>query len=140
MTKITELPQTTTMAVSDLLAIVTNPGTSPVTQKIVLSDLSLALPVGTGPLGTQLAVQAAAESYQQTSTTYFADGAVSSATVVWQDGSAGVFTTTTHNLTWAAVDAYTITHTSSGKTVTQSLVTRDGTGRVTVKPVLTVAP
>lgn len=64
---------------------------------------------------------------------------VSTATGTWPDGSAGTFTATTTNSTWRAIDAFTITHTNSGKTVTQSAVTRDTQGRVTTLPALTVS-
>lgn len=79
------------------------------------------------------------EAYEATSITRDSDGVVTTATVAWPDGSAGTFTTTTKNTTWLAVDAYTITHADSGKTVTQAAVTRDSDGLVTTKPALTVA-
>ena len=79
------------------------------------------------------------EAYEATSVTRDSDGVVTTATVVWPDGSAGTFTTTTKNTTWLAVDAFTITHADSGKTVTQAAVTRDSDGLVTTKPALTVA-
>ena len=84
---------------------------------------------------------AEAEAYQMTAITY--DGTytdvIASATVIWPDGSAGAFTATI-NSTWLAIDAYTITHTWTGLTVTQTAVTRDGTtGKITAKPALTVA-
>jgi hypothetical protein len=82
-----------------------------------------------------------AGSYELTSVTY--DGthtsAISTATVKWPDTSGGTFTSTTINSTWGKVDAYTITHTLSGKTVTQTAVTRDANGLITTKPALTVA-
>lgn len=80
-----------------------------------------------------------AEAYEATSITRDAAGVPTSATVKWPDGSAGTFTATTINSVWNAVDAYTITHDASGKTVTQAAVTRDGSGAVTVKPALTVS-
>jgi hypothetical protein len=64
---------------------------------------------------------------------------VASASVIWPDGSNGTFTTTAVNTTWEAVDAYTITHVLSNKTVTQAAVTRNATGSVEIKPPLTVA-
>lgn len=79
-----------------------------------------------------------AEAYELTAITRTADGVVSSATVKWPDGSAGVFTATTINPTWLGIDAYTITHALDGKTVTQSAVTRDTDGNVITKPALTV--
>jgi hypothetical protein len=66
-------------------------------------------------------------------------GIITSATVQWPDGSAGTLTTTTINNTWLAIDAYTITHILSGKTVTQSTVTRDTNGNIITKPALAAA-
>lgn len=62
-----------------------------------------------------------------------------SATVKWPDGSGGVYTVTALTGDGRAVDAYTITHVDSGKTVTQAAPTRNSNGSVTVKPALTVA-
>ena len=79
------------------------------------------------------------ESYELTSITRDSDEVPTTATVKWPDGSAGTFTRTTKNTTWLAIDAFTISHTLSGKTVTQAAVTRDSGGAVTTKPALTVA-
>lgn len=79
------------------------------------------------------------ECYQMTLITWDSDNVISGASVVWPDGSAGTFTRTTKNSTWLAVDAYTITHTDSGQTVTQAAVTRDGDGNITAKPALTIS-
>lgn len=81
-----------------------------------------------------------AESYELTAVTY--DSATllpTTATVKWPDGSAGTFTPTAVNSTFNAIDAFTISHTASGKTVTQAAVTRNSNGQVTTKPALTVA-
>ena len=81
-----------------------------------------------------------AGAYEATAITFDSGQVVTTATVKWPDGSAGVFTTVTKNTTWLAVDAYTITHADSGKTITQAAVTRDATtGDVTAKPALSVA-
>lgn len=80
-----------------------------------------------------------AGAYEIASATVDSNGLITTGTVKWPDGSAGTFTTTTTNSTWIAIDAYTITHTNSGKTVTQTAVTRDTNGNVTAKPALTVA-
>lgn len=58
---------------------------------------------------------------------------------VWDDGSIGAYTSTV-NATWGAIDGWQITHTTSGKTLTQPSVTRDSQGRETVRPSLTVTP
>jgi hypothetical protein len=80
-----------------------------------------------------------AEAFEIVAATYGVDGVLDSAIVKWPDGSAGVLTVTATNLSFMTVDAFTATHTLSGKTVTQPTVTRDAGGRVTVKPALTVA-
>jgi hypothetical protein len=89
----------------------------------------------------QLKAWAEAGAYEMLNVTY--DGtytsAVSKATIVWPDGSGGIFTATTINSTHGKVDAYTLTHAESEKTITQAAVTRDINGMVTLKPALTVA-
>jgi hypothetical protein len=79
-------------------------------------------------------------SLSYTSATRDVDGVITTATVAWPDGSAGTYTVTTKNAIWLRVDAYTVTHTSSGKTVTQAAVTRDANGNITAQPALTIAP
>jgi hypothetical protein len=78
------------------------------------------------------------EGFEAVAATYDGDGVVTTATVKWPDGSAGVFTTTVKNTDFLVPDAFTITHVDSGKTVTQATVTRDADGNVTVKPAMTV--
>lgn len=80
-----------------------------------------------------------AEALAATALTWGSDGALDSASVVWPDGSAGTLTVTSTNSDWLAVDAFTVTHTDSGKTVTQGAVTRDSNGNITVRPEPTVA-
>ena len=104
-----------------------------------LDDAITDLHGGAGILNDSLKEWTEGEDYELTAITRDANGVVDSATVKWPDGSAGAFTTTTKDATWLAVNAYTITHTASGKTVTQALVTRDALGGVIVKPALTVA-
>lgn len=79
------------------------------------------------------------QDYEATSITRDSDGVVTTATVKWPDGSVVTFTTTTKNTTWLAIDAYIISHTDTGQTVTQTAVTRDSDGAITTKPALTVA-
>ena len=78
-------------------------------------------------------------AYSITSATRDSDGVITTATVSWPDGSAGTFTRTAKNATFLTIDAYTVTHTDSGKTVTQPAVTRDSNGNVTSQPALTIA-
>ena len=82
---------------------------------------------------------AASAAYTLTSATLDGDNVITVATVSWPDGSAGTFTRTNKNATHLTIDAYTITHTASSKTLTQALVTRNGAGKITAQPALTVA-
>lgn len=87
-----------------------------------------------------LIVWTAGEAFQLTSTTVNSDGIITIGVVLWPDGSSGTYTQTAEDTTWFVTNSYTITHTLSGKTVTQSLVTRDpSTGAITIKPALTIA-
>lgn len=94
---------------------------------------------GAGITDDLLKAWAEGECYELTAATLDSDDVISSGTVKWPDGSAGVFTRTTKNTTWLAVDAYTITHTASSQTVTQAAVTRNSNGNITTKPALTVS-
>lgn len=80
-----------------------------------------------------------AEAYEPTNITRDANGLTSSAVVRWPDGSAGLLTCTNYNATYFAYDGFNVTHSASGKKVTQDPVTRDAYGNVTVKPALAVA-
>lgn len=67
-----------------------------------------------------------------------ANGAATSAPVVWPDGDTGVYTATTVSTAFpGAVDAYTIT--KDALTYTQPAMTRDANGAVTNRPAITVA-
>jgi hypothetical protein len=83
---------------------------------------------------------AASESYTVTSATRDSDSVITTGTVSWPDGSTGTFTRTSKNTTFLAIDAYTVTHSASGKTVTQPTMTRDASGNVTAQPALTITP
>lgn len=98
-------------------------------------------PGGAGIIDDALIAWVSGDDYEMTAITY--DGiytdVIASATIKWPDGGAGVFTTTNIDSAWHAINSYTITHTLSGKTVTQALVTRNANGDITVKPALSVA-
>lgn len=70
-----------------------------------------------------------------------ANGAATSAGVVWPDGDTGTYTATNVSEEFpGAVDAYTITKLASPTiTFTQPAVTRDASGAVTTRPAITVA-
>lgn len=66
------------------------------------------------------------------------NGAATSATVTWPDGTTGTYTADTVSSTFlGAVDAYHITYGSTA-TYTQPLVTRDANGAVTVRPAIVI--
>ena len=70
-----------------------------------------------------------------------ANGAATSAGVLWPDGSTGTYTATTLSTEHpGAVDAYTVTKVTGAVTTTftQPAVTRDANGAVTQRPAITV--
>lgn len=89
----------------------------------------------------QLKAWTESESFEATSITMDSVHVlvVASATVKWPDGSAGTFTTVLINATWEGIDAYNVSHATSGYTVTQAAVTRNIDGAITTKPALTVS-
>lgn len=67
------------------------------------------------------------------------DGAPVSASVKWPDGTVGTYAGTASTAFPGAIDAYTITYSATPTlTITQPAVTRDGSGRVTNSPALTI--
>jgi len=70
-----------------------------------------------------------------------ANGAATSAGVLWPDGTTGTYTATTLSSTFlGAVDGYTVTYGSPTRlTFTQPAVTRNASGAVTNRPAMTVA-
>lgn len=126
-------------AIGDLTTLTTTAKTSAVAALNEVDADVAGLLGGASVSSATLKEWTTGEDYELTAITYGADGVPTTATAKWPDGSAGTFTVTTKNSTWLAVDAYTISHTASGKTVTQPAVTRDSNGQVTVKPALTVA-
>jgi hypothetical protein len=81
----------------------------------------------------------AAGAYQVLVTSRDPDtGQVATATVIWPDGSEGVYTADAVNPTTGFVDGYTISHELSSKAVVQPTITRDIIGQPTNKPPLEV--
>lgn len=101
---------------------------------------SLTFSTGTTLQVVMLRAWSACGAYTLTSATRDGDGVITTATIAWPDGSTGTFTRTAKNPVFLAIDAYTITHTRSGSTITQSAVTRDANGNITAQPALTVSP
>lgn len=82
-----------------------------------------------------------AQTFQLVSATRDANGAITTATVKWPDGTSGVFTTDTANTEFpGAIDAWHATYLdTTTKTVTQPAVTRDANGAVTAQPAITIS-
>lgn len=88
-----------------------------------------------------LITRALAQAFTVTAATRDVNEAITTATVVWPDGTGGTFTTTTASTAFpGAIDAYTVTYIgATTKTVTQTAVTRDAAGAVTAQPTPTVS-
>lgn len=94
-----------------------------------------------GTIGTVLLGWAYNQTFQLVSATRDTNGAVTTAAIKWPDGITGTFTTDTASVTFpGAIDAWHATYLgSTTKTVTQSAVTRDANGAVTVQPAITIS-
>lgn len=94
-------------------------------------------------LNVQLLAWALVGAYRIVSATRDANGAATTASIVWPDGSTGTFTTDTASTTFPGkIDAYHVTYvngTTGTKTVTQTAVTRDANAAITAQPALTIA-
>ncbi|AWN22476.1 hypothetical protein DKM44_03850 [Deinococcus irradiatisoli] len=62
-----------------------------------------------------------------------------SATATWPDGSGGSWTATNRDATTGYYLGYTVTHTASGKTITQAPITIDAIGNLTAQSLPTVS-
>lgn len=78
------------------------------------------------------------KDYQPLKIYYDVDGNVTSSSVKWPDGSTGALNMADWNATHETWDGYSITHVDSGKTITQTAVTRNVDGAITDKPDLTI--
>ncbi|MBK8113299.1 MAG: hypothetical protein IPK44_01620 [Candidatus Accumulibacter sp.] len=65
--------------------------------------------------------------------------ALTSAQVVWPDGSAGVYTSLAIDALWGKVTSWKVTHAASGRTLTQPAMTLDANGNPTMVPDISVA-
>ena len=76
-------------------------------------------------------------AFRLVSATRDANSTVVTASIVWPDGTPGVFTTDTASVAFpGSIDAWHATY--SNKTITQPLVTRDSNGAVTAQPAITI--
>jgi len=92
------------------------------------------------PSPSILLASAAAGAYQVLVMNYNANLTPTNATVLWPDGTYGVWTATNLNATWLTADGYTLTYTNTGKLIAQPTVLRDQNGNITNSPALLIAP
>lgn len=89
----------------------------------------------------KLQTWALTQAFRLVAATRNSDGAITTATIEWPDGTAGVYTADTLSSAFpGATDAWHATYASTpAKTITQPAVTRDAsTGAVTVQPAITI--
>jgi hypothetical protein len=80
------------------------------------------------------------QSFRLVSSTRDSNGAIISASIIWPDDVAGVFTTDVASVTFpGAIDAWHATYlATTTKTITQPAVTRDVSGAVTAQPAIII--
>ncbi len=77
---------------------------------------------------------------RSTTITRDANGAATGASVIWPDGTGGIYTGTASVSFPGAVDSYTVTYAAATtRTVTQPTVTRDSSGNITNRPAMGVS-
>lgn len=86
----------------------------------------------------RLLEMAEAGAWELTAATYDASHRLTGGTVKWPDGSTGTLAITAWDSD-GQPNAYTLTHTLAGRTLTQPAVTRNARGDITAKPALTIA-
>jgi hypothetical protein len=94
------------------------------------------------PLAQRLLQWAYASSFRLVSSTLDANGAITTASIVWPDGTAGTLTTDIASAAFpGAIDAWHATYVNGSitKTLTQAAVTRNTSGVVTSQPTITIA-
>lgn len=106
-----------------------------------LTAAQVAAYINANRLTQTLLAWAYAQSFQLVSATRDANGAITTASIVWPDGTAGVFTTDIASTAFpGAIDAWHATYAGTpAKTVTQPAVTRDANGAVTAQPAITIS-
>lgn len=96
-----------------------------------------------GAAGVQYNLQtwANSQTFQLVSATRDANSAIVTATVVWPDGIAGVFTTDLASVDFpGAIDAWHATYAGTpAKLITQPAVTRDANGAVIAQPAIIIS-
>jgi hypothetical protein len=102
------------------------------------TDIELAATATAGAARERLALAAVPDALIFDATiTRDSNGAVTSADVLWPDGTAGTFTGTPSSAFPGALDGYAITY--GALTYTQPTMTRDSNGAVIARPAITVS-
>jgi hypothetical protein len=88
----------------------------------------------------KLQTWALTQAFSVTAATRNSDGAITTASIVWPDGTTGTYTADTLSAAFpGATDAWHATYNSvPAKTATQPAVTRDGNGAVIAQPAITI--
>lgn len=93
----------------------------------------------TGPLSDQqLIAYVDGESYHVLTAQRDSDEIVTNATVLWPDGTYGVFTRLSKNTSIPAINSYSVTYTNRSITITQPTLSRDSAGAATNVPALII--
>lgn len=90
---------------------------------------------------TQLVAWALVQAFSIVAATRNANDAITSASILWPDGTGGTYTADTLSATFlGATDAWHATYNGTpAKTITQPAVTRNANGAVTAQPAITIA-
>lgn len=96
---------------------------------------------GTDGVQYNLETWANAQTFQLVSATRDANSAIITASIVWPDGIAGVFTTDLASVDFpGAIDAWHATYAGTpAKLITQLAVTRDANGAVIAQPAIIIS-
>lgn len=110
-------------------------------QLIVQGDITYdnagGAPLATTTITNTLRAWTLAEIWGISTAAYDTDQVLTSATVLWPDGTSGTLTRTAKDATHLTISAFTVTY--GALTVTQSTIVRNASGNVTSRPLPTVA-
>jgi hypothetical protein len=106
----------------------------------IYADFMASLPPGLG-LPAMLLAWALTQAFQVVTATRDTNGVIVTASIIWPDGTAGVFTTDVASTAFpGAIDAWHATYAGTpSKTITQPAVTRDADGAVIAQPTITIS-
>lgn len=90
----------------------------------VLEAEVAALQGGSSASDETLQAWASATAYRMQVALENVSGVITSAVLLWPDGSAGTYNVQAINTTWNTADGWVLTHADSGKTITQPTITR----------------